>query len=140
MLISGTRISWGSLGCYYAKDATLSWRLPLALTVVGPFAFLVGLQFVPESPRYLIWKGENEKAWAILQRLHHDPSHASDSDFMAEFTQIVRQVDIDKEENPTFYKMFKKPSWRRRSLLTMWLLFFQQASGVRLSLTARHHR
>lgn len=125
-----TRCAWLSLGTYYAKNLTLSWRLPLALAVVAPLALLSVLYFVPETPRYLIWKGEREKALAILKKLHHDPTHTSDADVMAEFTQIVRQVEVEKEDSPSYYQMFKKPSWRRRSLLTMWLLFFQQASGV----------
>ena len=82
----------------------------------------VGLIWCAESPRYLVWKDRREEAWIIMKKLHHDPANSSDDDARAEFTQIVRQVDIDKEENPTFYKMFKKPTWRRRSLLVLFLL------------------
>jgi len=69
-----------------------------------------------------VWKGQREQAWMILKRLHHDPRNASEADAEAEFTQIVRQVEVDKEEKPTFYKMFTKPSWRRRSILVFFLL------------------
>ncbi|KEF58321.1 uncharacterized protein A1O9_06247 [Exophiala aquamarina CBS 119918] len=115
--------SWGSLGCYHAENLTVSWRLPLALACVGPIALYIGLLFVPESPRYLIWKGKKDEAWAILKRLHHDPSNPSEADASAEFTQILRQVEMDKEENPTFWKMFKVPSWRRRSISVLFLLW-----------------
>lgn len=54
-----------------------------------------------ESPRYLIWQGRREEAWNILKRLHHNPSNPSDADAGAEFTQIVRQVELDKEDNVT---------------------------------------
>ena len=75
-----------------------------------------------ESPRYLIWKGRKEEAWDILKRLHHDPSNPSEADAGAEFTQILRQVEMDREENPTFWKMFEVPSWRRRSISVLLLL------------------
>ena len=102
---------------------------------------LVGVMFIPgtflrrkhwwtqctkerltESPRFLVWKGQRELAWNILKRLHHDPRNASDTDAEAEFTQIVRQVEVDKEDEPTFYKIFKKPTWRRRAILVFFLL------------------
>jgi hypothetical protein len=54
--------------------------------------------------------------------LHHDPSEPSEDAARAEFTQIVRQVESDKEENAGFIQMFKKPTWRRRSLLVIFLL------------------
>jgi hypothetical protein len=75
-----------------------------------------------ESPRYLVWQNRRDEAWNILKRLHHDPLNPSEADAGAEFTQILRQVEMDKEENPTFWKMFKKPSWRRRSMSVFFLL------------------
>jgi MFS family permease len=122
--------SWASLGCYHFKNQTLAWRLPLALGVIGPILVLAGVWFIPESPRFLIWKGQREQAWTILKRLHHDPRIASEADAEAEFTQIVRQVEADKEDEPTFYKMFTKPTWRRRAILVIFLLFAGQATGV----------
>lgn len=139
LLTNSPSCGWGSLGSYHATNLTLSWRLPLALACVGPLAMLVGLLFIPgrletwdnlvdvltgdaESPRYLIWRGRRDEAWTILKRLHHDPANPSDADAAAEFSQIVRQVDIDKEEKPTFWKMFRKPSWRRRSISVLFLL------------------
>lgn len=75
-----------------------------------------------ESPRFLIWKGQRELAWNVLKKLHHNPQSASDAEAEAEFTQIQRQVEVDKEDEPTFYKIFKKPTWRRRAILVIFLL------------------
>ena len=57
-----------------------------------------------------MWKGRREEAWTIIKKLHHDPLNLSEADASTEFTQIVRQVDADNEENPTFYQIFKKPT------------------------------
>ena len=40
----------------------------------------------------------------------------------AELTQIVRQVEYEKELGAGFVQMFTIPSWRRRTLLVMFLL------------------
>lgn len=74
-----------------------------------------------ESPRYLCLKGRTTEAWEVLQKIHRDPDDPTDSYAHAEFTQIVRQVEFDKEQKPGYIEMFKKPSWRRRSLLAIFI-------------------
>ncbi|RVX72806.1 hypothetical protein B0A52_03159 [Exophiala mesophila] len=122
--------SWMSVGCYFASNLTLSWRLPLALACVPPFPLLFGLRFVPESPRYLAWRGKLEEAWAVVQKLHKDKDDPNQEIAQAEFTQIVRQVEAEKEDQATFITMFKKPSWRKRSLLAFFITFAAQAAGI----------
>jgi len=75
-----------------------------------------------ESPRYLVWCGKREEAWEVLRLLHRDASDPSDSLPRAELTQIVRQVEYEKELGAGFIQMFTIPSWRRRTLLVMFLL------------------
>jgi hypothetical protein len=86
--------------------------------------------FIPESPRYYSWIGKNDAAWEIIQKLHRNPDDATDSAARAEFVQITRQVALDKETKAGFLQMFKKPSWRRRSILVMFLLFASQSTGI----------
>ena len=74
-----------------------------------------------ESPRYLAWVGRNEEALNVILRLHHDPNDPTESAAHAEYTQIVRQVEFDKEAKATYWEMFRRPSWRRRSLLAMFI-------------------
>ncbi|KAJ9610506.1 hypothetical protein H2200_005283 [Cladophialophora chaetospira] len=121
---------WIAIGCYHASNLTVAWRTPLALACIPPIALLIGLSFVPETPRFLVWKGRLEEAWTVTQKLHHDPADPHDESAHAEFTQIVRQVEFDKEMNVTFYQMFKKPSWRKRSLSAMFLTFAAQCTGI----------
>lgn len=57
----------------------------------------------------------------VLQRLHHDPSDPTQQAALAEFTQIVRQVEFDREIPSSFYEIFKRPTWRKRALSAMFL-------------------
>jgi hypothetical protein len=77
--------------------------------------------------------GKREEAWEVIKHLHMSPSDPSDDSARAEFTQIVRQVEHDKEEAAGFIAMFKRPTWRRRSLITLFLLY------VTLSLSPREN-
>lgn len=75
-----------------------------------------------ESPRYLIWKGHEEAASAVLRKLHRDLDDPNDSMAVAEFVQISQQVEHDKEMRATYYDIFKRRSWRKRAILVMFLL------------------
>ncbi|OQV04558.1 hypothetical protein CLAIMM_09418 [Cladophialophora immunda] len=123
-------VAWVSVATYFAKNETLQWRLPLALACVGPLGLLVGIYFVPESPRYLCWIGRHEEALQVIQRLHRDPKDPENSSAQAEFIQIRAQVEKDKEQKSGYVRMFTKPSWRKRSLLVLFIMFASQATGV----------
>jgi hypothetical protein len=52
---------------------------------------------MPESPRYLSLVNRNEEAWAIIKKIHHDPTDDEDTAAHAEYIQIIKQVEADKE-------------------------------------------
>lgn len=78
--------------------------------------------FFIESPRYLCWIGKNDEALQVIQRLHRDPEDPSNGAAHAEFLQIHAQVEKDKEEKSGYIRMFTKPSWRKRSLLVLFMM------------------
>ncbi|EXJ84067.1 hypothetical protein A1O3_04734 [Capronia epimyces CBS 606.96] len=122
--------AWVGYACYFAKSLTVQWRLPLALAVVGPIFVMAGVWWLPESPRYLSWKNRNDEAWEIIRKIHHDPEDAHDSAARAEYIQIVKQVEFDKTISSGYIDMFRRPSWRKRSLLTIFLIFAMQSAGI----------
>lgn len=54
--------------------------------------------------------GKHEQARDVLRKLYHDPAHPTEAGPLAELTQIVRQVEADKQEIARFIQMFKKPN------------------------------
>lgn len=123
-------VAFVSLGTYYATNTTVQWRVPLALTCVAPLFMAIGVWFVPESPRWLIWRDRNEDAWAVIKRLHFDKEDPEQSNARAEYTQIARQTEYDKQFDVSYWQMFKVPSWRKRSFLCLFILFASQSTGV----------
>jgi len=47
----------------------VGWRYMLASCAIPALAFLVFLMFVPDTPRYLVLKGRDEEAFAVLNKL-----------------------------------------------------------------------
>lgn len=66
----------------------------------------------------------------VLKRLHHNSKDNSDDLAIAEYTQIVRQVSHDKEEKAGYIEMFRRPTWRRRVFVAIFLQFAAQSTGV----------
>jgi MFS transporter, SP family, galactose:H+ symporter len=54
-----------------------SWRWMLGVIALPGVAFLFGLLLLPDSPRWLILRGRNEEAHAVLLKLRGDASIAS---------------------------------------------------------------
>ncbi|EON63147.1 hypothetical protein W97_02374 [Coniosporium apollinis CBS 100218] len=123
-------VAWIAVGTYFASSQTVAWRVPLALACVGPMALLCALPAIPETPRYLIWAGKKEQAWKVLHRLHRNPRDAEDRVAHAEYTQIVLQVEHDKDLGAGFIQMFRLPTWRRRAFSAIFLLFASQSTGI----------
>jgi len=121
--------AWVGFGAYYATNEIVQWRLPLAISVVAPLGILIGIYWLPESPRFLSLVNRNDEALRIIKKIHHDPNDPHDSAAHAEYVQIMKQVDFDKQQNSSYLQMFKKPSWRKRSLIALFLMFATQSTG-----------
>ncbi|OAL34542.1 hypothetical protein AYO20_06172 [Fonsecaea nubica] len=90
------------------------WRGPLA----------------PESPRYLLMKGQVEDAKRIvmdIHKVHYDP----DQEYArGEFYQMQKQAEFDRSLAPTYRAMFFKKSYRQRNLLACGFAFLGQSTAV----------
>ncbi|KAH0585023.1 hypothetical protein H2248_008292 [Termitomyces sp. 'cryptogamus'] len=61
--------NWVGYGCQFiGSDA--SWRLPLGLQLVPASLLLLGIQFLPYSPRWLLEVDRDDEAKAVVYKLH----------------------------------------------------------------------
>ncbi|KIW86607.1 uncharacterized protein Z519_12791 [Cladophialophora bantiana CBS 173.52] len=58
------------------------------------------------------------------------PTDPEDKGARAEYTQIVLQVEHDKEEQAGFVQIFRKPTLRRGAILVIFLLFASPSTGI----------
>ncbi|XP_015912675.1 facilitated trehalose transporter Tret1 [Parasteatoda tepidariorum] len=101
----------------------LSWEwlcVPSAVLVV---VAIVGMAFVPESPRWLIGKGGYQEAVAAINFLQGDTVDAS-----AECVSIDEDMRLQPKGSISL-KEIKKPEFIIPALLSFSLVFFQQTTG-----------
>ena len=115
----------------FAAPSQAAWRFPIAFQIIFALVIFATIMGLPESPRWLLWKGRSDEAWAITQRLHH--SKANDDDQIAareEFYQMKAQIEFDASQDTSYWHMFKTPALRRRILLGAGVLLGAQSCGM----------
>jgi sugar porter (SP) family MFS transporter len=98
------------------------WRWMFCLVAVPALLFLVGLLFVPESPRWLVKNGQRERALGVLTRLGGGTSAAAAvADIESTLVNEIRKVN--------FRELFE-PGVRRIVGFGVLLAFIVQWCGI----------
>jgi len=102
------------------------WRVSLGAQCLISLVMGAGMCFMPESPRFLAWKGRMEEAKGVLRRLRGTTNEAA---LRAEISEITKEVQETKEQNCTWGEVFS-----RKLALTMLVGIFvptiSQFSGI----------
>ena len=113
------------LVCYFlSKDG--QWRWMLAAGVFPAAIFLVGLIFLPESPRWLLMKsgGKSEDARRVLEAIRGDTEVAA-----AEIREINAGLEESQKNQEQWNVLFS--DWLRPVLfIVVAMSFFQQTTGI----------
>jgi sugar porter (SP) family MFS transporter len=98
------------------------WRLMLGLAAVPSLVLLVGMLFMPETPRYLVHAGEEESAREVLEDLPGDEPPDE---------RIEEIQEVEQEESDTGLRGILRAKWVRPALLAATgLAVFQQFVGI----------
>ncbi|KAM0391921.1 hypothetical protein ACHAQC_006723 [Fusarium culmorum] len=122
--------SWSGWGTYTHYTDNRQWRIPLGIQCV-PALILGSLIFIfPESPRWLMDKGLQEKALHTLARLHSN-GNVDDPWVRAEIEQIQESIaDEHANEAKSYLELFRNTSCFRRLLIACGLQASIQMTGV----------
>jgi len=115
---SQTVFQAGSFMHYIFVDEV--WRAMFGTLMLPAVLFLLMLLFVPESPRWLIKKGFEEKAKNIFKKL----SNAENAE--KEISEVKSSLSIEEGS----IKQLFKPGMRIALLIGILLPFFSQISGI----------
>jgi SP family galactose:H+ symporter-like MFS transporter len=105
------------------NDANLeSWRWMFFVGLFPAVILLVGMFFLPETPRWLISKGRWTEGEAVLSKVE-------DPDLIQQTLSDLRR-DIEQDKNQAGSGEILKPWLRTALIITVGIFFFQQFSGV----------
>jgi sugar porter (SP) family MFS transporter len=98
------------------------WRLMLGLAAIPSVVLLVGMIFMPETPRHLVHAGEEEQARDVLEQMPGDEPPK-------ERIQEIREVE--QKESGTGLRAVFGEKWLRPALIVaIGLAVFQQLIGI----------
>ena len=100
--------------------ADQGWRVMLGACAIPAFLFLLLTPLIPESPRWLIKRGKDSEALAVLQRLHGEQVA------QAEAKEIRETVN---QEQGRIRELFR-PGVRGVMFMAMTLALFQAITGI----------
>jgi len=99
------------------------WRWMFGLTAVPALLFLLGMFFIPESPRWLAKNGKTERAGAILEKIGGAAYAVAAA---AEINSTLSQEKIPPVRRAGLFQ----PRLRKRLVLGVVLAVFQQWCGI----------
>ncbi|KFH44265.1 Sugar transporter-like protein [Hapsidospora chrysogenum ATCC 11550] len=137
--LSGALISGGIMIAYwvdygfYFLEGTVRWRFPIAFQSFFTIIVMIGLLFLPDSPRWLAMKGRMDEAREVTSRLLGKPF--DDDEVSIEIQAITEALEVQSRGGGFKYRelLTNGPSQNlRRTLLGVAAQFFQQICGINL--------
>ncbi len=104
----------------YALASSESWRWMFASAVFPAVVLLIGMIFLPESPRWLARKGFREKALENFHRLGRGDEAEAE----------LAEVESTLQEEQEGFGILLKPGFRVAVLVGVGLAIFQQITGI----------
>ncbi len=108
------------------RNAAVGWRWMFGATAVPAAVFVVGMLFVPESPRWLALRGRTEEARRTLERLNGEEGANL---VLEEMEKSVRQRQT-RSGTASELAMLLEPKLRGVMLLGIGLAVLQQWCGI----------
>jgi MFS family permease len=121
--------AWVGFGFFFWSGGDKTFRPPLAIQCLFPILMLIGLIFVPESPRWLLMQDREEEARDVIFALHANTNDPENDYAKAEFYQIKKQIAIDRTLDNSWWHVIKKPSYRKRAFMAVTITAGIQCCG-----------
>ncbi|KAK4499610.1 hypothetical protein PRZ48_010128 [Zasmidium cellare] len=118
---------------FFVKDSTVSWRFPFAIQILLLVVVMVFIFTLPESPRWLIKKGQYEAASHVLATLKDLPEgHEAVQDDIAKIKQSLESTSTSSGKVCNLVRMGEQRTFNRAMIAILGQLF-QQMCGTSIT-------
>ncbi|CAO1622743.1 unnamed protein product [Sympodiomycopsis kandeliae] len=125
----GSRLEQGTYDPSDYPSRSAAWRIPTAWQILLCIPTFITI-WMPESPRWLILKGREDEARAVLAAL--DEIDLDDPIINTKIAEITQSVKVSEKSGPKdLFKQGKEKNFHR-TLLGFINQMFQQISGINL--------
>ncbi|KAJ9239361.1 hypothetical protein DTO166G5_2530 [Paecilomyces variotii] len=120
--------AWVTFGSFHMASSW-AWRLPTIFQALPSILQAIGSIVLPESPRWLISKGHEERALDILTE-YHGNGNSDDPVVRCEFREIRDTIELEITARKTSWKTLVSTKGNlRRSFILVWCGVCKQWSG-----------
>jgi len=121
---------WIEYFAYLNPNMSMAWRTPLALQIIFIIVIGLGINFFPESPRWLMKVGREQDARRVLQA-----TREGDVEYELKGIKKVVKFELDTSTANHYWAMlFPKDRYakqlRWRVFLAVWLQIMQELVGI----------
>lgn len=99
-----------------------SWRMMFYVGIIPAMILLIGVFFLPETPRWLMSKGREDDSRKVLEKIE-SPELVETA-----ISQMKQDLELDKQQ--AGWKELGKPWMRNALIIAMGIMFFQQFVGI----------
>ncbi|KAJ4471691.1 general substrate transporter [Lentinula edodes] len=111
---------WMAFFCLRWGNSDWQWRFITLAQSIALLAFLVGLCFIPESPRWLVCQGRQNEALRILAKYHAN-GDTDDELVQQEFHEITTRIQQDIDAGNIRWRNLLQSAGNRRRMLVLTL-------------------
>ena len=113
-------------------NSDFSFRFPLAFQIVFCVIQLVTVPFLPESPRWLLARGRETQAEAVILAICDAESLETNTEAAALYTEIQQALQLENDLKSAWADMFSMGplQYFRRVMLSFGTQAMQQLTGI----------
>ena len=122
LITIGILVSYLSDLAFANNNDLASWRPMFYMGIIPGLVLLIGMLFLPETPRWLMSKGREDESRRILKRIE-EPALVEGS------IRRMKEEIAKYKERPGISEIFK-PWLRTALIIAVGIMFFQQFVGI----------
>ncbi|KDE07273.1 hypothetical protein MVLG_02493 [Microbotryum lychnidis-dioicae p1A1 Lamole] len=122
-------VAWIIFGTTFLPN-NWAWRIPTLLQIVPALYLTIVINFVPESPRWLMSKGREREAMSFLVA-YHGNGDAHDALVLFEFEEMKKAIRAERAKGRTgsWLQLFATRRNRHRTAIVTLICSMQNLSG-----------